>query len=136
VRRYSLLDQYAMGLVDRVQVPPFFYVDNPTNVQPPRAPNSSPEVGVTFNGIRRNVTIDDVIAVMGPREPTAVESARVLRQAFVYVVSSGRAAEDEATEKVDRIRVAWDQFLSAATDSRMRAQTGLLTSARRAFTSP
>ena len=27
--RYSLLDQYAMGLVDQTQVPPFFYVENP-----------------------------------------------------------------------------------------------------------
>ena len=28
-QRYSLLDQYAMGLVDQTQVPPFFYVENP-----------------------------------------------------------------------------------------------------------
>ncbi len=32
VRRYSLLDQYAMGLVPESQVPPFFYVQNPVNV--------------------------------------------------------------------------------------------------------
>ena len=29
VSRYSLLDQYAMGLVRDVEVPPFFYVENP-----------------------------------------------------------------------------------------------------------
>ena len=34
VSRYSLLDQYAMGLVSPSQVPPFFYVEAPTNVVP------------------------------------------------------------------------------------------------------
>jgi hypothetical protein len=30
-----------------------------------------------------------------------------------------------AIEKMDRIRMGWDQFLSAATDSRMTADTRL-----------
>jgi hypothetical protein len=125
VQRYSLLDQYAMGLVDQTQVPPFFYVQNPANVTPPRNAASSPQVGVTFTGTRRNVTIDDVIAVLGPRVPSAAESPKVFRQAFVYVVSSGGTADPAAIQKLDRIRVAWDQFFSAATDSRMRAETRL-----------
>ena len=125
VQRYSLLDQYAMGLVDRTQVPPFSYIENPTNVSPPRTASSNPEVGVTFSGTRRTVTIDDVIAVHGQRAPSAAESPRVYRQAFVYVVSAGRTVDPAAIEKLDRIRVAWDQFFSAATDSRMRAETRL-----------
>ena len=32
VKRFSRLDQYAMGLVSASQVPTFFYVENPTNV--------------------------------------------------------------------------------------------------------
>ena len=36
VERYSLLDQYAMGLVPPSGVPSFFYVENPTNVSPNR----------------------------------------------------------------------------------------------------
>ena len=36
VSRYSLLDQYAMGLVAESDVPSFFYVESPTNVQPSR----------------------------------------------------------------------------------------------------
>jgi len=125
VQRYSLLDQYAMGLVDQTQVPAFFYVENPTYVSPPRAATSNPEVGVTFSGTRRSVTIDDVIAVHGQRAPSAAESPRVYRQAFIYVVSAGGTVDPAAIEKLDRIRVAWDQFFSAATDSRMRAETRL-----------
>ena len=125
VERYSLLDQYAMGLVDQTQVPPFFYVQNPENVVPPKTAESSPAVGVTFSGIRRDVTIDDVIAVMGPRTPSAADSPREFRQAFVYVVAPGRTADPFALEKLDRIRMAWDVFVSAATDSRMRVETRL-----------
>lgn len=125
VQRYSLLDQYAMGLIDQTQVPPFFYVESPTNVTPRRTSTSNPEVGVTFSGTRRTVTIDDVIAAVGRRTPQSAESPRVYRQAFVYVVSSGNTADPAAIDKLDRIRIAWDQFFSAATDSRMRAETRL-----------
>jgi hypothetical protein len=126
VQRYSLLDQYAMGLVDQTQVPPFFYVENPTNVTPRRNAASNPEVGVTFSGTRRTVTIDDVIAAVGRRIPSAADSPRVYRQAFVYVVSVGNTVDPSAISKLDRIRIAWDQFFSAATDSRMRAETHLV----------
>jgi hypothetical protein len=125
VQRYSLLDQYAMGLVDETQVAPFFYVENPTNVSPRRSATSNPEVGVTFSGTRRTVSIDDVIAVHGRRSPSAAESPRVYRQAFVYVVSAGATVDPAAIQKLDRIRMAWDQFFSRATDSRMRAETRL-----------
>jgi len=123
VERYSLLDQYAMGLVDRADVPPLFYVENPINVRPARDAASGPQVGVTFSGTKRTLTIDDIIAVAGARTPSAAESPRVYRQAFVYIASAGATIDPAAIAKIDRIRVAWDQFFSHATDSRMRAET-------------
>ena len=71
VSRYSLLDQYAMGLVGPSQVPPFFYVEAPTNIVPERDREDSPDTGVTFNGTKRELRIDDVIATMGRREPSS-----------------------------------------------------------------
>ena len=47
-RSYSLLDQYAMGLVRDVDVPPMFYVESPTNVSSSAEADSAPRVGVTF----------------------------------------------------------------------------------------
>ncbi len=126
VQRYCLLDQYAMGLVDASEVPPFFYVESPVNVQPPEGPTSAPKVGVTFNGTRRDVLIQDVVDVMGPRVPAAADSPRVHGQAFVYLVSAGRTADSSAVAKVDRIRQAWEAFFLQATDGRMRAETRLL----------
>ena len=125
VSRYSLLDQYAMGLVEAHEVPPFFYVENPTNLSAARTRDSGPESGITFNGTRREVLIDDVLAVHGPREPSARDSARVHRQAFIYVSSSGATPAASAIAKLDNIRVQWEGFFRAATDDRMRAITTL-----------
>ena len=125
VQRYSLLDQYAMGLVPDSAVPSFFYVENPTNMSSNRSPESAPEVGITFNGTRRDVLIQDVEAIEGARSPSAAESARVHRQAFLYLVSVGKAADAGQVAKVDGFRRAWEGFLFQATDRRMQAITTL-----------
>ena len=125
VQRYSLLDQYAMGLVPDTAVPSFFYVESPTNMSASRTSVSAPEVGITFNGTRRDVLIQDVIAIEGQRSPAAADSARVHRQAFLYVVSAGRTADGGQVAKLDAIRRAWEGFFLQATDKRMQAITTL-----------
>lgn len=125
VERYSRLDQYAMGLLAESEVPTFFYVENPTNIVPVKERDSAPDVGVTFNGTRRDVLIQDIVAVNGRREPSAADSPRVHRQAFIYVVSRDRAADGGQIDKLDRIRRQWEAFFSAATTGRMRAMTTL-----------
>lgn len=125
VRRYSLLDQYAMGLIPETQVPPFFYVDNPVNVSGSQGASSPPRIGVTFNGTRRDVLIQDIVAIHGPRQPSTAESPRVHRQAFILVVSAGRSPDNAQVAKVDRIRSAWESFFRQATDGRMEVVTTL-----------
>jgi hypothetical protein len=125
VERYSLLDQYAMGLVPDSAVPPFFYVENPTNVTPSRDHEDGPQVGVRFNGTRRDVLIEDVIVAHGRRNPPSGQSPRVHRQAFLFVVSAGRTADGAQVEKIDRIRREWETFFFRATNGRMRAETTL-----------
>ena len=125
VRRFSRLDQYAMGLVPPAAVPPFFYVADPVNMSETKDRESAPDIGVTFNGTRRDVRIDDVITIEGPRQPSAGESPRVHRQAFVYVVGAGRTPDAGQVAKLDRIRRQWEEFFAAATESRMRAETRL-----------
>jgi hypothetical protein len=125
VQRYSRLDQYAMGLVSASEVPSFFYVENPVNVAGGREADSAPRTGVTFNGTRRDVLIDDVIAINGPRIPSSADSARVHRQAFVLVVGQGRSADNAQIAKIDRIRIAWESFFQQATEGRMQAITTL-----------
>jgi hypothetical protein len=114
-----------MGLIPPGDVPPFFYVQNPTNLSATRNRESGPEVGITFNGTRRDVLIQDIIAVNGAREPTAATAARVHRQAFIYLSSAGTAPPASAIAKLDNIRRQWEGFFLAATDGRMTAITTL-----------
>ena len=121
VKRFNRLDQYAMGLVPPTQVPPFFYVENASA----RERGSSPAIGVSFTGTRREVLISDVIAIHGPRIPTAENSARVHRQAFIFVVTAGRPTDAGGVAKLDRIRQQWESFFLQATEGRMTANTRL-----------
>ncbi len=125
VERYSALDQYAMGLRTEAEVPPVFYVENPTNVAGDRDRSSSPRVGVTFNGTARTVLIQDVVALFGERLPRAAQSPRVHRQAFVYVVSNGATYDPAVVARLDRYRREWEPHFLRATDSRMRVETRL-----------
>jgi hypothetical protein len=125
VSRYSRLDQYAMGLIPDTAVPPFFYVENPTNPSPFKDRDDGPQIGVTFTGTRRDVLVGDIIAVHGPRSPSSSQSARVHRQAFIHVVGASRSVNDAEVAKIDRIRSQWEGFFLQATEGRMRAETRL-----------
>jgi hypothetical protein len=125
VEKFSLLDQYAMGLVRDIDVPKMFYVESPVNATGSVAADSAPRIGVTFSGTRRDVLMNDVVAVMGARSPSAASSPKVHRQAFLFVVSKGRTAGATAIAKIDRIRRAWEPFYAQATGNRGRADTRL-----------
>ncbi len=121
-QRYSALDQYLMGLRPAAEVPPFFFVRNVTGtILTDRG--RAPEVGVTFGGTRKDVTIDDVIAAIGPRVP-APGPRPPFRQVFVYIdAGSGDAATGIA--KVDKIRAAWEPYFSQAVEGRGTVDTHL-----------
>ena len=111
-----------MGLVPASQVPPFFFVENPVS---PHAREDAPQIGATFSGTRRDVLIDDVIAIQGQRSPTSADAPKVHRQAFILLVSSGRSTDAAQVAKVDTIRRAWEPFFQQATEGRMRVITTL-----------
>jgi hypothetical protein len=126
VSRYSRMDLYAMGLASESEVPAVFYVESPTNAQPDVPDGSAaPRVGVTFNGTRRDVHLQDVIDVMGRRQPSAADTTKVWRQGFVFVVGGGRQASTAQLDKLNRIRVAWEAFYSQAVGGRGRVDTRL-----------
>ena len=123
VEKYSLLDQYVMGLVRDIDVPKMFYVESPTSTT--ATAESSPRIGITFSGTRRDVLINDIVEVMGPRTPSADSAPKSIRQAFIYLVSRNRTADPAAIAKIDRFRRAWEPFFAQATDNRGRADTRL-----------
>jgi hypothetical protein len=126
---FSLLDQYAMGLVDKSEVPGFFYVEGPSELVPATVTSSSsPRSGASFRGTRRDLTVDDLIKTAGPRSPSTAEAPRTIRQAWVYVTSAGRTVNASEVRKLDRLRLAFEQFISEATSFRMQVDTRLIPS--------
>ena len=113
--RYGPLDQYLMGLRGAEEVPSFFYVSDVTGVTAAR--DRTPEVGVAFSGTRRDVSVADVIAGVGPRSPTVSDSPKLLRQSFVFVSTGGAPAETDLA-KLERIRAAFPAFYAAGSEGR------------------
>jgi hypothetical protein len=126
-RRFSALDQYVMGLRLPDEVPPFFYVREADNFRPnrPFKVSSAPEAGVSFNGLRQDVDIEDVIRAMGHRIPDATRARRLLRQAYVLVADTQAPATKTRTAALDRIRARFEGWYEQATDGRGRVETRL-----------
>ena len=100
-----------MGLVSPADVPPFFYVQSPMNLSQPKDKESAPQVGVTFNGTRRDVLIEDVIAIHGPRVPSAAESSQRPPPGFHLHRRRRPRGRSGQVAKLDRIRRAVGRFL-------------------------
>ncbi len=123
VEKYSDLDQYLMGLREADEVPPSFYVDSPSV---PRSSGSPPAIGVTFDGTRREVTMDMIIAAEGPRRPQPNLAQRDFNFAFLLLVREGEEPSAETLDKLDRIRTEWATYFRDAVDRRGTAQTELV----------
>ena len=116
---------YAMGLATPAEVPTFFCVDSPINVQPDRNREPAPRTGVTFNGTRRDVLLQDVIDVLGR---ASTERRRVAAPAPPGLRLHHRArrhAWARDVQKLDRIRREWPAFFQRATEGRMTVETSL-----------
>jgi len=121
--RYSPLDQYAMGLIPASAVPPFFYVSGGTSDS--IMPGRHPEIGVSFTGTRNDLTIDDIIAVEGERQPSSATAPKAFTMAFVLLEPPGKNASRASLAKLDRIRRRWETYFHAATDSHATVDTRL-----------
>jgi uncharacterized protein (TIGR03437 family) len=110
VEGFSPLDQYLMGLRAPSEVPPSFYVQDSG-----LSPNlTAPRVGATFNGIRRNIAVEEIIAAEGRRTPDHTVEQRRFRIGFVLIVPTGSSPTAEELAKVDLYRraleTAWTRY--------------------------
>jgi hypothetical protein len=126
VLRYGPLDLYSMGLIGEAEVPPVFFVaDGSVPGSPGVDRETAPATGVSITGTRRDVTIADIVAAMGPRLPPSTSAPRLHRQAWVYVVTEASAADPAIIEKLERFRQAFEGFFFSATGGRMTLDTRL-----------
>ncbi len=108
VEGFSPLDQYLMGLRPKEEVPNTFLVENATTVL------TDPRPGVGFNGDRRDISVNDLIAVDGRRTPDHTVEQRRYRIAFVLIVPPGGSARADDLALLERYRAeletAWPRY--------------------------
>lgn len=79
----SHLDLYLMGLLDANEVPESFLLGDPVLL------NRDEGFGV-YSATKETISIEQVVAALGPREPAAGTAQTEFNVAFVYLVESGR----------------------------------------------
>jgi MYXO-CTERM domain-containing protein len=130
--RFNMLDLYLMGLAEPEEVPPFGVLINTTVPTTPNdpfwggayAPRSFPwfntvDPPLTVTATRRELTIDDVIAANGPRNPGAgVKTSWTLGIVLIVAADATDAEIDEAQAAFDPIAQNLAPWFSDATIGR------------------
>lgn len=128
VSRFGEYDQYIMGLRSAQDTPPSFLVEQVTGAGFPNR-SRAPQTGVPFNGVRKDVPVDLIIAAEGPRLPDHTVAQREFRYAFVLLVDEGSGEVSAAKiAKLERIRQEWETFFDQAVENRAEAHTELVSS--------
>ena len=118
--RFSLLDQYVMGLVGPEEVPPTLLVTNAVGAEP----GDGPEVGRVLFGDRLDVPMSAILAAEGVRTPASSDAPKSFNMAFIVVTQSA-TTPTASIEKIDAFRRAWETYFANATDQRGTVDTTL-----------
>jgi len=114
---YSYLDLYLMGLISAAEVPDFFMLNN---LVPAGKDTSGHPI---FKAERTKLTIQDVIAVEGPRLPDVDHSQRSFNTGIVVVVEHGHSPSQDLVDRADAIRQRWIDYWETTTGHRTSMTT-------------
>jgi hypothetical protein len=109
---WSYLDLYLMGLISAAEVPDFFMLRN--LVPAGKDAQGRPIVKAD----RTKVTIQDVIAVEGPRLPDVDKAQKQFNTGIVVIVERGKSPSQELLDRATGIRAAWIDYFSTTTGHR------------------
>jgi uncharacterized protein (TIGR03437 family) len=121
VEGFSALDQYLMGFRPLEQVPNTFYVANARGA----TTTGLPRVGVAFDGDRRDVSIQDIVAASGRRTPDHTVAQRGFRLAFLVITPEGQTPTADQLAQVDNYRKQFEAYFHKATAQTATASTDL-----------
>src|SRR5262249_15333197 len=114
---WSYLDLYLMGLISASEVPDFFILKN-------LAPAGKDSNGhAMFRADRTKVTIQDVIAVEGPRLPDVDHSQKKFNTGIAVMVEHGNKPSKELIERANGIRERWIDYWATTTGHRASMTT-------------
>jgi len=131
VEGYSPLDQYLMGFIPPEQVEPAYPFGLFVVTGVPASFNTRlPQSGITFNGDRRDVHINELIQAVGRRTPDSTVSQRRFRFAFILIAAGGAQPSAAEVAQVEGYRANFEAFYAQATNSHAFADTALRRSLR------
>jgi hypothetical protein len=119
---YAPLDQYLMGFRAPEEVPATFLVSNSPEVF---SGDQSPQIGVAFNGTRRDITVDDLAAAVGKRTPDYTVAQRRFRFGFVLIVAAGSSPSVDQIAQIEKYRSMFEDYYRNAASGRATADTTL-----------
>jgi hypothetical protein len=90
------LDLYGMGIYRADQVPPLYYLDEATLDGMPLTSTSRIPRGARVQGRKIDVTIEQVVAALGPRNPPAGTEDPYYRVALVLLTAPGQSEAEIA----------------------------------------
>jgi hypothetical protein len=110
---YTWHELYLMGLARPEEVQPWFYLRGTT-----LGDEYHPPFNTTVSGTRVDVGVQQLIAAMGPRDPSFASSQKTFRVLFVVLEREGAPAAFPAARRTD-----FEQAFDAATGSRGKVVT-------------
>lgn len=99
-RRYSELDLYLIGLLDKSEVSPFFLI-TPDSYAPPQY---YPLPGDVVQGSKNAITVDEIITLEGEREPASLYTQKEFRMAFILLSDSTHTVTEELVSGINNLR--------------------------------
>ena len=119
----SWLDLYLMGLADASEVPDMFIL---RNLKALTAGNGEDRYwGGVFTGDREIVSIEQIIAAEGPREPSAAESQKDFNAGFVYLLEPGQTPSRDLLALHAQYLTATKEYWSHITGGRSHITTNV-----------
>lgn len=107
-RFYSPLDLYLMGVNSAEEVEDFFLL-NPTDST--YSPFDASVKGAKVSGTKEYISINDIVALEGPRIPSAEHAQKEFRIGFIYLVGENENVDVANITKIDTFRRAFmDRF--------------------------
>lgn len=110
---YSWLGLYLMGLAKPEEVPPFFILRNLK-----RTGQQDADGHPIYTGDKTIITIEDVLAAMGPRAPDSDHSQKKFNTAIVVMTMHGKQPTPELVTAANNIARHWIAYWSKTTGGR------------------
>jgi hypothetical protein len=117
---YSSLDLYLMGLGDKSEVTPFYYI---ADSDPKLGDAYYPPPQQVFRGTRKEVVMQQVLDAMGERKPAYPDTQRNFHVLFVLMTDIDHPLSDDDLASVVSYRQLLEKNFRIATGSRAEVST-------------